>query len=58
MPVAGFQEKGVCAKNHLIRGENTYEIKGRNPVCKKCHLERQRRYDQKKAEERRVQPVQ
>lgn len=47
-------EKGICAKNHLIAGENAYEIKGRNPVCKTCHLERQRRYDQARAELRRA----
>lgn len=46
-------EAGFCIKDHAILGDNAYEIKGRRPICKKCHKERQRRYDQKKAAERR-----
>lgn len=48
--VGSSYTKGICAKNHEIRGENAYEIKGRNPICRKCHLVRQRRYDQKTAD--------
>lgn len=42
----------LCGKNHEISGSNAYEIKGRKPICRRCHLDRQRAYDARMRERR------